>query len=94
MEDFANFGSHEGDSSQNGKARLAGTALEFGLPRCKCESLAQFGGPRLNKDSEWKTISQDVNVPKNAKTLVIQVAVFGPRGQFSVDDVKIIPNPA
>jgi hypothetical protein len=71
-----------------------GPRLSLNFKDAKGKTVSQIGGPRLSKDSNWKTISQDVDVPKNAKTLEIQVAVFGPRGEFSVDDIKIVPTSA
>jgi hypothetical protein len=71
-----------------------GPRLSLSFKDAKGKTLSQTGGPRLSKDSNWKTISQDCDVPKNAKTMEIQVAVFGPRGEFSVDDIKVVPSPA
>jgi hypothetical protein len=71
-----------------------GPRLNLTFKDASGKTLSQMGGPRLNKDSNWKTVSQDVDVPKDAKTLEIQVAVFGPRGELSVDDIKVVPNPA
>ncbi len=76
-----------------GKQGWQGPRLNLDFHDANAKSLSQFGGPRLNKDSGWKVISQNCDVPKNAKTLIIQVAVFGPSGQFSVDDIKVVPNP-
>ena len=74
-----------------GKQSWQGPRLNLDFHDASGKSLFQLGGPRLNKDSGWKVISQDVGVPKNAKTLIMQVAVFGPGGQFSVDDIKVVP---
>jgi hypothetical protein len=71
-----------------------GPRLSLNFKDANGKTVSQTGGPRLSKDSNWKTISQDCAVPKNAKTLEIQVAVFGPRGEFSVDDIKVVPNPS
>jgi hypothetical protein len=71
-----------------------GPRLSLNFKDASGKTVSQLGGPRLSKDSNWKTISQDCAVPKNAKTVEIQVAVFGPRGEFSVDDIKVVPNPA
>ena len=71
-----------------------GPRLNLNFKDASGKMLSQSGGPRLNKDSNWKTISQDCEVPKNAKTLELQVAVFGPSGELSVDDIKVVPNSA
>jgi hypothetical protein len=71
-----------------------GPRLSLNFKDANGKMVSQLGGPRLSKNSNWKTMSQDCDVPKNAKTLEIQVAVFGPSGEFSVDDINIVPNPA
>jgi hypothetical protein len=83
-------------------ARMKATGVKVGAqgwqsPRLALEFLdandknvGYPGGPRFSEDSDWKTLSHRFDVPANAATLLVQVAVFGPAGELSVDDIKLV----
>lgn len=45
-------------------------------------------------DTDWVSRTLRDDVPADAKFLSIQIGVWGPAGELSVDDVKLIPNPS
>lgn len=47
----------------------------------------------LAKDSEWTTLSETTGVPEGTRRLMIDVGVYGPVGELSVDDVRVEASP-
>ncbi len=47
----------------------------------------------LTRDSEWATLSGRGEVPAGTQTLLLDVGVYGPAGELSVDDVRVVANP-
>jgi len=43
----------------------------------------------LTKDSEWTTLSETTAVPVGTRRLLIDVGLYGPSGELSVDDVRV-----
>jgi hypothetical protein len=50
--------------------------------------------PFINKDTDWTTVTVTNDVPPGSHQLVLSPGLWGAAGEFSIDDITVVPNPA